>query len=243
MADIGTGTASWLLDLARSCPASWSLEGFDVTDRQYPIPADLPSNVSLSLQDAFAPALPERLHEAFDIVHIRAFAIVVKNGDPSMLVDNALRMLKPGGFLQWEEMESSSFRAYSAVPGLRTDAASETIRAFQKFPKALSIDFGWMAPGALAARLRGKGMIVRDNVRYSDPLQLEPFLRTPYTTNWMRALADVTFLMIGRGGATGDIISAEDFATLMNKMTAEVEKGVHLWIDIDMVVAQKPSST
>ncbi|TGO85923.1 hypothetical protein BPOR_0351g00060 [Botrytis porri] len=68
--------------------------------------------MKLEILDAFG-TLPEYLKEEFDIIHIRAFTIVMKGGHPGVLLDNLIAMLKPGGYLQWDEMDSASFSAHS----------------------------------------------------------------------------------------------------------------------------------
>ena len=82
----------WLLDLAREVPSNWSLQGFDVSVMQFPVPQNLPDNVSLRFLDAFDD-IPENMTSKFDIVHIRAFAVVVKGGDPGPLTKNLVKLL------------------------------------------------------------------------------------------------------------------------------------------------------
>ena len=82
----------WLLELAQNVPKTWTLEGFDVSDLQYPAAEYLPGNVSLRVWDAFGD-LPEEMRGRFDVVHVRAFCTVVKNGDPSVLIKNLMAIL------------------------------------------------------------------------------------------------------------------------------------------------------
>lgn len=48
--------------------------------------------MKLEILDAFG-TLPEHLKGKFDVVHIRAFTIVVKGGHPGSLLDNLIAML------------------------------------------------------------------------------------------------------------------------------------------------------
>ena len=82
----------WLIDLAREVPSNWTLQGFDISASQFPASQFLPHNVSLEVFDAFDD-MPDDMNAKFDIVHIRAFAAVVKGGDPSALIRNLLKML------------------------------------------------------------------------------------------------------------------------------------------------------
>ena len=82
----------WLLDLAREVPSDWTLQGFDISALQFPASHFLPKIVSLGVFDAFDD-VPDDMNAKFDIVHIRAFAVVVKGGDPGPLIKNLLKML------------------------------------------------------------------------------------------------------------------------------------------------------
>lgn len=50
----------------------------------------------------FAPVNAE-LRQRYDILHARLLLCTFSSGDPIPLVKNLLAMLKPGGFLQWQE--------------------------------------------------------------------------------------------------------------------------------------------
>ena len=53
IADIGTGTGIWLLDLSDSLPSSVQLDGFDVDISQSPPEPWLPNNLSIRKLDIF----------------------------------------------------------------------------------------------------------------------------------------------------------------------------------------------
>lgn len=82
----------WLLGLAAEVPSNWALQGFDISALQFPASQYLPNNVSLGILDAFGD-VPEELNAKFDVVHIRAFAAIVKGDDPGPLIKNLLKML------------------------------------------------------------------------------------------------------------------------------------------------------
>ena len=93
IADIGTGTAIWLLDLARRLPQTTQLDGFDVSLDQCPPSSFLPSNVKCYELDGFTSELPPQYRAAYDIVHIRLFVHACPNNDPVPLLKNAVAML------------------------------------------------------------------------------------------------------------------------------------------------------
>jgi hypothetical protein len=110
------------LDLADDLPKTVQLDGYDVSDSQYPAQAVLADNVSLSVLDAFGD-VPPHLAGTYDVVHLRFWCCVVKGGDPGLLIRHAINLLsivsfphcigiyitsalesiEPGGYVQWED--------------------------------------------------------------------------------------------------------------------------------------------
>ncbi|KAJ5834674.1 S-adenosyl-L-methionine-dependent methyltransferase [Penicillium robsamsonii] len=103
IADIGTGTGIWLHDLSRQFPNA-QFHGFDISGEQYPAPGFLPSNVSLRYLDILK-EIPSEYVGKYDVVHARLLVQVVNQagGDARPIIQNFLKLLKPGGYLQWEE--------------------------------------------------------------------------------------------------------------------------------------------
>lgn len=64
--------------------------------------------------DAFDPTgPPPALAGAFDIVHLRLFIAIVRQNDPTPVLDYCNKLLKPGGYLQWDDHEPSVNRVGS----------------------------------------------------------------------------------------------------------------------------------
>jgi hypothetical protein len=78
--------------LAAHIPPHVQLHGFDVSTTLFPAQEYLPHNMQLHELDAFGD-LPEDLRGKFDVVHVRAFTIVVKGGHPKGLLENMIAML------------------------------------------------------------------------------------------------------------------------------------------------------
>ncbi|KAK4445612.1 hypothetical protein QBC34DRAFT_441631 [Podospora aff. communis PSN243] len=106
VADIGTGNSAWAQDVARGAGVAgfkFDVHGFDISDEQFPPSHILPSNLKLGIADALVTP-PEELRGTFDIVHVAQFACVRPlHEDPGAAIDHALALLKPGGWLQWDE--------------------------------------------------------------------------------------------------------------------------------------------
>jgi hypothetical protein len=92
IADVATGTGIWLLELAGEVPEHCVLEGWDISDAQFPHESCLPSNVKFGVFDATRD-VPEELIAKYDIVHVGLLALVLKNGDPAVWIHNLMKML------------------------------------------------------------------------------------------------------------------------------------------------------
>ncbi|MCJ1313574.1 hypothetical protein MMC25_007253 [Agyrium rufum] len=232
LADIGAGNACWTLDVAREVPPSWKLHGFDISSSQYPATQYVPKNVSLGILDAFD-EIPADLVAKFDVVHIRAFAAVVKGGDPGPLAKNLVKMLKPGGYLQWDEFDTTTFAAHVPSDEVSKSSTDAIIQVWHGFAKKLDIQLGWLH--ILAESFPRFSLTLLDYVR------LEPtdFLRKAATDNWMMALEEVGFIIVARGGEAGAQISSADYTLLLDQAMYETQRGVSIWIDMQVVLGRK----
>ncbi|KAK3374773.1 S-adenosyl-L-methionine-dependent methyltransferase [Podospora didyma] len=116
VAEIGIGTGIWLIDLARHLPSSAHIDGFDIDLTQCPPKEWLPSNVSVHHLDCLAP-LPGDLLEKYDIVHVQLFHLAVHNNDPAPIIRNLVKLLKPGGWISWGEIDYSSWKIVRTADG------------------------------------------------------------------------------------------------------------------------------
>ncbi|XXH01932.1 hypothetical protein Hte_008295 [Hypoxylon texense] len=103
-----------LHDELSSKGVSAQLHGFDVNPVNFPAPAYLPSSVTLRKLDVLARPLPEEILGAYDVVHVRAFVSIVVKEDLQPLLSTALALLKPGGWLQWEESRADRYAILEA---------------------------------------------------------------------------------------------------------------------------------
>ena len=104
IADLGTGTGIFLLELSQQLPSTCQLNGFDISDEMYPPSAVLPANVSLAVHDARC-AFPASLMQTYDLVHIKLMVTGLEKDDWEVVTANALQLLKPGGAVQWAEAD------------------------------------------------------------------------------------------------------------------------------------------
>ncbi|GKT41318.1 secondary metabolism regulator LAE1 [Colletotrichum spaethianum] len=95
--DIGTGTGIWAIDMGDEYPAA-TITGIDLSPIQ---PSYVPSNVFFVIDDAEAEWLyPDN---SVDYIHIRNMGAAIK--DWTKLLAQAYRVLKPGGWIELQEMK------------------------------------------------------------------------------------------------------------------------------------------
>jgi len=118
IADVGTGTGIWLEDLAASLNSvplqdegkTREYFGFDISPKQFP--AVSKHDVKYGLHDA-TQRFPPEYRGRFDVVHVRLLVVAVKEREIAGAVKNLIELLKPGGYLQWEEFNHSK---HTCVP-------------------------------------------------------------------------------------------------------------------------------
>lgn len=123
IADIATGTGIWLTEVARQMPDA-TFYGFDVNLSQAPPKEWLPSNVDLVHWNMFD-EVPEDMLGRFDIVHVRLLILVVQNSDPRNVIRNLVNMLKPGGYLQWDDLNYPGTHVRTAGTLAKTTKSDE----------------------------------------------------------------------------------------------------------------------
>ncbi|KAL9008909.1 MAG: hypothetical protein Q9173_006016 [Seirophora scorigena] len=119
IADVGTATGVWILEYAMTHPDVQCV-GLDKNIVSLPPKAWLPSNVSVGTWNPLEEP-PASLCAKFDIVRIHALSNFVMN-DPAQGIRNIAMLLKPGGYLQWEELDHSRAHPVAVHHTLMADA-------------------------------------------------------------------------------------------------------------------------
>ncbi|PTB77120.1 S-adenosyl-L-methionine-dependent methyltransferase [Trichoderma longibrachiatum ATCC 18648] len=138
IADVGTGTGVWLLELATQVPPTVQLDGFDISDELLPHESNVPSNVHFRIADAFSNA-PDDCLEKYDVVHLRLFCCIVRGGNPEKLFQHAYSLLKPGGYLQWDDGNLSPEKLH--IKGAEAEAFATFVR---QGSGALNLSYSWV---------------------------------------------------------------------------------------------------
>ncbi|XXG93752.1 hypothetical protein Hte_000001 [Hypoxylon texense] len=133
IADLGCGTGIWLDDvkntLFRGTDTGPRLVGFDMNPGAFnktPAPG-----VQLIEHDCTKP-FDESYNGTFDLVNMRGLAYALSVEGFSLMMKHALRLLRPGGYLQWLETETRLFKAYPATPRIAKALAAINLEREQR---------------------------------------------------------------------------------------------------------------
>ncbi|PYI04641.1 S-adenosyl-L-methionine-dependent methyltransferase [Aspergillus sclerotiicarbonarius CBS 121057] len=223
IADVATGTAIWLLDLARELPNA-ILDGLDMTLEKAPAAEWLPANITLrewNMNDE----VPPELEGKFDVVHLRLLIIVVENGDPLPIIRKVARMLKPGGWIQWDEFSLRGLRIVKARPGVKSAALESLGRFWEANGRQ---DWVEHLPDSLA-----KEGFTRTQITYYSPLQ--EYLRGEDEAMIMTCEETAHTL-----ASKGQVEAARDLVQLAHEASLEISAGAALATNKVVCIGQKP---
>ena len=225
IADVGTGTGIWILHAAREYGADGYYHGFDLSDEQFISHYNLPSHVKLHGGIDMKKSFPDEYHGKFDVVHVRLLVLAMAKDDWANCVINLRTLLKPGGYIQWEE---GDFNHLTKVMRSNPNAQTKNLkRGFERLNQLVSHRTR-LLPDALVGAFHETGMqeVVDDEVS-SDRL---PALRHPATMILIGVLEGVS-----KQQAKDNITDAWSFEKgqqLVKSMRREAYLGgyVNFWI-------------
>ncbi|KAF2097741.1 hypothetical protein NA57DRAFT_76550 [Rhizodiscina lignyota] len=234
IADIATGTGIWTLDLSHSTKdthPSWTFDGFDISSAQFPSQDSVPSNVHLHIADVKRP-FPAEFHGQFDMIHARLLLLAMDSMDWILVVNNMKTLLKPGGWIQWAEIDLEPMHT-----ALRDKLGAST-EYLQKGCDKLWELCRHRLSGAcknLFNAFKGAGLndVVLDPVT-SDRL---PELREISTKVEMRVVLGVGKQAIQNGAEAA--WSLEELEYVVAQMEKEAENGAYVVFYIKTVIGRK----
>ncbi|KAK0635959.1 hypothetical protein B0T17DRAFT_650863 [Bombardia bombarda] len=225
IADVGTGTGIWLLDVASQLDPSAELYGLDCDISQVAPKEWLPENLTLREWSVFDD-VPEDLAGKFDIMNIRLFILVISD-DPRPVIQRLLKLLKPGGYLQWGEIDPLNTSIVTASPDLPTDYHKALFR--ENHPKNSRMVAPWIRD--LPQIFEEQGLLdVEADWRNGKP-------HAVLAMHW--CCLHIHEMVIGRVRRSNPEKAAELDAIFQGTL-AEARKGVAFSIDRVVVVGQKP---
>ncbi|KAK1140230.1 hypothetical protein N8T08_010527 [Aspergillus melleus] len=124
IADVASGSGIWLSSVSHQLPSTATLDGLDIAFDLAPPKAFLPPNMTLREWDIFS-EVPEDLVGSYDVVHISLLAFVLRSVDIDHVMGKMMKLLKPGGYLQWLEHDLLSCQFKKSLPDNKTEALEE----------------------------------------------------------------------------------------------------------------------
>ncbi|CAG7935500.1 unnamed protein product [Penicillium nalgiovense] len=202
VADIGTGTGVWLEDVAKVLPnKSVYLHGFDISSDQFPrghrIQRPGQKSIPLSAHDALHP-FPAEHRGRYDLVHIRLLTAGLKQADYTRVLANARALLKPNGWIQWEEVDHTAF-CTDATPEL---AAITRLRECV-IEAMLKLGLWPFAPQRVYDEISANGFadVVRETYTTAGKEHMRPIAKK-WVAGVMRALVPPSMVAIGQAEDT-----------------------------------------
>lgn len=125
IADVACGTGIWAVEVAERLPRA-SVTGLDISAGQFMPKWTLPANVTLNILDLLGEVGPE-YHGKFDVVHVRLLLTAGPLTDPRNFTKTFSKLLKPGGYLQWEDIPYPSVQ--QVVPSMQDGGATSGYRS------------------------------------------------------------------------------------------------------------------
>ncbi|KAJ5502595.1 hypothetical protein N7463_005469 [Penicillium fimorum] len=230
VADIATGTAAFLRNLAHDWPDT-ILHGYDISTSLYPPARTLPRNVTLHLLDARKDVLVN-LYGQYDIVHVRLIAAGLTASEWGRAIRNLSRLLKPGGAMQWEECDFANVRHLPGRPYSTTGAASTMGLMYMTAMKP-RFDYGW---NQLVTEMRSAGLADVHTEAVSAGRVYDT--RTRLTANGMKAMFAWARLHSIRG--TQGALPMQHVEDLEHRAYADIQSGCYVTYDIHIAWGFRP---
>ncbi|EMR71188.1 putative umta methyltransferase family protein [Eutypa lata UCREL1] len=223
VADLGCGNGIWLSDLdgyLSKKGVSAKLDGYDVNPINFPAPPFLPETVTLNKLNVFTKPLPEELIGAYDIVHVRALVSVILNSDLTPLLSTALALLKPGGWLQWEESRADTYFVEAPSPEVSTNSLNTIIQILHAGGKARGVEFEFL--GELDRHLKEHGF---EDV-HMQGIETRKQDKKAWTEDYLMVWEELAVHFPPKATAPGAPMTRESWVDLFAKAVGETEKGV-----------------
>ncbi|KAL4861604.1 hypothetical protein BDV12DRAFT_62074 [Aspergillus spectabilis] len=235
VADIATGTGIWLWDAKQVLDQNIGesaryYHGFDISAVQFP-PAS--QGIELSVQDVFQP-FPAEFHNRFDLVHVRLMVTAFPETKLQEAVENVVTILKPGGYLQWVEIDFSAVQA-------QTSSDARVATSAQSWLKFVDLNqMSRCAPDALFKAYKYAGL--RNVVNHFFPIRAEDELRERAQAWQMQFFSTIMPLVLVKIGEVPDMATASEKAAVIAKDLEQFfADGEVIDTRFGTVVGQKPA--
>ncbi|KAJ8125165.1 hypothetical protein O1611_g8475 [Lasiodiplodia mahajangana] len=226
IADVCTGTGVWAVSVAKELPTA-QIRGFDIDPTKFA--TNLPSNIQLQYGNVFEP-FPSELLGTFDLVHARFLVALLKKEDWVPVARNFMTLLRPGGWILWEDSGPFEFRVLPITPGWLKYA-----KLNWSFCNMNGMDL--RMPATLATHLEDAGFV---------DLIEKDYHTSPYekldrgTKESMLRLAYQTFLGMVASGKMDEMKTEAQAKVAVDEMRKEFEQGTLCFWTLNRVWGKKP---
>ncbi|KAL2844066.1 hypothetical protein BJY01DRAFT_190490 [Aspergillus pseudoustus] len=235
VADVATGTGVWLWDAKhvleqKADQSGRYYHGFDISDAQFPPAAQ---GIKLSVQDVFQP-FPAEFLNRFDFVHVRLMVTAFPESKFQEAVENVLTILKPGGYLQWVEIDFSHIEA-------QTDGDPRVASSARHWLKFVDVNqMSRCAPGALFKAYQNLGLQNTSNNSFL--IRGRPELKERAQAWQMEFFATIMPRVLLRIGEAANMDEAAEKAAVIKKdLQSFFADGEVVDTRFGTVVGQKPA--
>ncbi|KAI0857683.1 hypothetical protein F4860DRAFT_338534 [Xylaria cubensis] len=233
IADIGTGTARFLVQVHPTVSPDAVLEGYDISSALFPPKDALPANITLGERDVKQP-FPEHMHGQYDLVHLRMLVAAMDPDDWEGAVNNVIQLLKPGGYLQWEECDFVTAKWISSTTDSeRPEDIGEKLIRVMTASLGKKLENGW---NTLPSLMRKAGLTpIANDIATTD--------KTPATREgFTDIILTLTLLFARLTAQRGKPAFDQDADDLEKAAYEEVKSGCYFPYNIHVACAQKPSA-
>ncbi|KAK5046456.1 hypothetical protein LTR84_008259 [Exophiala bonariae] len=145
IAEFAAGHCLWAMQVAQEFPLA-AVEASDIDLNLVPPSSERPSNLSIA-KWSFFDRVPEKWLGAFDLIHIRLLIQPFAGfQDPRPVLEKFVSMLKPGGYLQWDEYDyadADKGHVYSVDNPEHVPNPHETHNSSTRIWQLIMDTFGW----------------------------------------------------------------------------------------------------
>jgi len=209
----------WPIQLSGSLVPSARLDGFDISLKQFPPRHWLPPNLHLHTHDAFTP-FPEEHLGCYDVIHIRFFVTMLCWDNLSSFIENIRTLLKPGGYIQWVDVDILSSRAIKPESLLSPTSATEKLIALMRKPHSSAV-YDWIPELCSLLSQHGFQDVSRDQVPMLD------HYRSFWNHSHLMAYQDYHDRMM----STADPLERIKGTEALEALGGELQQGVSLHTD------------
>lgn len=244
IADVCCGTGIWLLSLLRSgtLHPSTQLYALDIDLSNLPPKPWIPK-ITQRVYDVFETP-PAELCGVFDIVNVSLTLTFVDNDHVNHVLSNIAQLLKPGGWLQWTEMDNDGREVISPESNMPEDAIQKVLRvppsAWELFGKPFPI---WISQ-------LDKSFASVNGQAFENIVMIKPAV----DLSALRAWTEQFFVMAARDEVPDSLANrlpdTHENRKKLQKYRDIVEEAYHeilkyraaIWIPLVRVIGKKPHS-